>query len=159
MLAILPNGKTESPKTAKQPLFHGTNLYSPAQVKASGIPQKGNNWDLLEHCMGHPNSAFRGCTDSPIMQVPFAGAAHWAGADGWVYELVGIPSWHVAGLLDHNTPVRPGQPFGNPPYSAECEIAVPSQIGAVFVVRVYEVFEGRSSKNGATRLMVKEWKQ
>jgi hypothetical protein len=156
MFAILPNGGKVPPNSKPSTLFHGTNLFPAAAVRLNGLPIKGSDWRIVEHLQGNSNSAFRGCTPSAIMQVPYAGAAFWAGDGGWVYELSNLDSWYIPELLDHFTPIGGYSPSAWSPYPAECESAVSSEIKASRVVRVFEVFSGRIARNGEIRLRIRE---
>jgi len=66
----------------------------PEEVLRTGLPARGDNWDLSEHALQLGGSAFRGTT-AQVLYPDGAGAAAWADEGGYVYELCCVPTWDV----------------------------------------------------------------
>ncbi|MFZ0548631.1 MAG: hypothetical protein WAM60_24490, partial [Candidatus Promineifilaceae bacterium] len=128
------NGKPFEP-TSYGRVFHGTEL-PPEIVVREGLPEKGSNWDLLNHVKQGPDSALRGATTEVFTPDRSAGAGKWG---EWVYEIRGMPSWDTNALLEGRVKT-PGEFKGNPMYG-ELEQAIPARVPAENIVRVAHIVE------------------
>lgn len=153
-LAILPNG-SEIGCTFEGDGFHGTYLFAPEDVKANGIPAKGDDRRLYEHALGNSTSAFRGTTVFPLISAAGQGAVYWAGEGGWVYEVENLPMWALEEELQGRVPALGG--FTGCPNVGELEQATPARIEHHRIVRVFEVTLGRV-RHGQEILLAKPWK-
>ncbi|MFZ6678300.1 hypothetical protein ACO0LI_10410 [Undibacterium sp. Tian12W] len=149
MLAILPNGKQVSPNTHSGG-FHGTRNFAPSQVFITGIPKKGTDRRLKEHCDGNDQSAFRGTTIQILHTPDGPGAALFAQVGGWVYEIEKVPTWDTVQQLQGRVPSVTG--FGNCPTAGELEFAIPAIVEPYRIVRAAEIVAGRG-----TRVKVGKW--
>jgi hypothetical protein len=148
--ALLPNGREVAPSSFSGG-FHGTSLVPPAVALREGLPARGDDWRLLEHAEQRSSSAFRGVT--PVVSEPVSGngAAYWAGAGGWVYDIPNVPSWDVNVLLEGRVSVAGLRYRGNL-MSGEMEVAIPARV-LPEQIRAYGVVE----EDAAGRLMVRRW--
>lgn len=149
--AILPDA-SEIPPTHLLGGYHGTCRHAPDQVFREGIPRKGSDRRLLEHVVGNEQSAFRGTTLLPLTSDGGQGAAHWAGAEGWVYQISPIPTWDTEQELEGKVPCPTG--FTGSPHAGELESAIPAKVSNQRVVRVGKVIPGRGN-----HLKVTEWRK
>lgn len=130
--------------------FHGTDEIPPSQAFTEGLPARGTNPDLLSHAEAGGNSAFRGTTPTPMSPTGEAGAAHWAGEGGWVYDIRGVATWDVNALLEGRRAVAGGLGgFGGNLMVGELESAIPARVPATSIRGAYPVVEGRG---GSLRL-------
>jgi hypothetical protein len=148
--ALLPNGSAVAP-TSFSGGYHGTSAVPPEVALRDGLPARGDDWRLLEHAEQHSRSAFRGAT--PVISEPVSGngAAYWAGAGGWVYDIPNVPSWDVNVLLEGRVSVA-GLRFRGNLMSGEMEIAIPARI-LPEQIRAFGVVE----ESAAGRLFVRRW--
>jgi uncharacterized protein DUF4157 len=132
--AMLPGGKWIRPDSYSGG-FHGTQE-PPEQVMKSGLPARGDNWDLQNHAeeLWHykpagqqvNDSAFRGTSSVPSDPANQSGAAYFAGEGGYVYEIRGVPTWDVNKALQGR--VGPtGSMRGNLMHG-EGEYAIPARV-------------------------------
>lgn len=75
--------------------YYGNGELDPDEVLREGFPQRGDDWDLLNHVLQRGNSAFRGTTKQIVYPEDGVGAASFAGEGGCVYEVTCLPSWDV----------------------------------------------------------------
>lgn len=149
MKAILPDG-VEALPDSHWGGYHGTKDYPPDVVFDSGIPGKGQDRRLLEHCNGNPQSAFRGSNIQPLLTPDGPGAVLFADLGGWVYEIEYVPTWDTVKQLDGRVQSVAG--YAGCPTREEQEFAIPALINSFRVVRVAPVVQGRG-----TRLKVGTW--
>jgi hypothetical protein len=140
-VARLPSGRLVPPSHYGGG-WHGTAA-PPEQVFEHGMPGRGGNVDLESHVMQGPDTAFRGTTTTPLTPDGAAGAAHWAGAGGWVYEIDGMPTWDVNQLLEGQR-ATPGGFAGNL-MSGELENVVPAEVPPARIKGARPVLEGRGT--------------
>jgi hypothetical protein len=113
--------------------YHGNDMTPDEVVAAGGLPEKGENWYLLEHAIPQKatikhggESAMRGSTGivSNAEGLP-SGAAYWG---DWVFEFDGMPVWSVNKALQGRVRADDGVHWDNNPYHGEAENAVPARI-------------------------------
>ena len=150
-LALLPGGRSIAPSSFIGG-FHGTDQISPEVALRDGLPARGDDWRLQEHAEGVSGrrSAFRGTTTVASDPLTGNGAAYWAGAGGWVYEVRGVPSWDVNVLLEGRV-ARPTGYRGNL-MCGEQEIAIPARVPAERI-KAY----GQVEADAFGRLFVRRW--
>jgi hypothetical protein len=132
--AILPGGESIPPDSYSGG-FHGTKE-PPEQVMKSGLPARGNNWDLHNHAeeLWHyepasqqvNDSAFRGTSSVPSDPANESGAAYFAGEGGYVYEIRRVPTWDVNKALQGRVG-QTGSIRGNLMHG-EGEYAIPARV-------------------------------
>jgi len=119
----------------------------PEEVLRTGLPSRGDNWDLGEHSLQLGGSAFRGTT-AQVMYPDGAGAAAWADEGGYVYELCCVPTWDVNKHLQGRRLVSDlavgTDRYGGNLMGGELEYAVPSSVPASHIKRYGRVV--RSSR-------------
>lgn len=138
-VAFLPGGK-QVPPDSYSGGYHGTDI-PPSVAMKSGLPGRGNNWDLQNHAeetwhyapagQQKNDSAFRGTTAVPSDPVNEGGAAYFVG--GWVYEIRGVPTWNVNKALEGRVGST-GNFRGNLMH-AEGEYAIPAHVPPEKIVR------------------------
>lgn len=146
--ALLPNGRQVAPIGLIH-VYHGTRRLVPTTVLWSGMPERGNNLDLLAHTNGAKDSAFRGATlvvSDPIRET---GAAYWAGEGGWVFEVVAY-AFDVNLVLEGR--VKWGTRYGANNWRGENEYVIPAEVPPERVVRYGQVQMSASGK-----LYVPQW--
>lgn len=150
--ALLPDG-SESKPDHYHGGFHGTHLIDPKVALRQGLPKRGNDWRLKEHAEQLSCSAFRGCTLVPSDPLSGNGAAYWAGAGGWVYEIRDVPSWNVNRQLEGRVKTIAGGYRGNLMHG-ENEIAIPAGVPPERIKAYGQVVEDSHG-----RLFVRDWIQ
>jgi hypothetical protein len=78
-----------------------------------GLPERRDDWRLLEHAEGRSSPALRGTTGVASGPVNEGGAAYWAGEGGYVYEIRGVPTWNVNNNMEDRVPTDGGRFRGN----------------------------------------------
>jgi hypothetical protein len=153
--AVLPDGRAIPPDSFAGG-YHGTDI-SPAEVQQKGgLPARGpvEDWRLREHAeaTSAPVSAFRGSTPFETSPDGKTGASYWANADGWVYDVTGVPTWDVNPDLEGRIQRLDGSYRGN--LLSENESAFPAQTPLECIQRW-----GRVSENPSGELFVRsdEW--
>jgi hypothetical protein len=124
-MVVLPNGQKLAPDSYGGG-FHGTDE-PPQVVTRQGLPERGDDWRLLEHAEGRSSSALRGTTAVASDPVNEGGAAYWAGEGGYVYEIRGVPTWNVNKNLEGRVPTGGGRFRGNLMHG-ENEYAIPARV-------------------------------
>jgi hypothetical protein len=99
-------------------VYHGIDLHEVPdpvqQLPNEGLPARGTNVSLQDHCEPPPDaaakggSAFRGGTQFPSSPHAAEGAAYWAKEGGYVVEIEGAPWWDANALLDGKIPTPTG---------------------------------------------------
>jgi hypothetical protein len=146
-LALLPDGRAIPPDSFKGG-YHGTDI-GPDEVKQKGgLPARGpmEDWRLREHAeaTSMPVSAFRGSTPDPTSPDGQTGAAYWAGEEGWIYDVFGVPTWDVNSNLEGRIKRDDGIYRGN--LMSEDESAFPAQTPLECIRRWGRVSESLSGK-------------
>jgi hypothetical protein len=93
----LINGEKITPQRQNPELYYGTDKLTWGDiVEQGGLPQRGDNRDLVAHVKGAYDSAFIGTTKLPATE-DGQGAAAWAGEGGLVLEIDGrqIPGYDL----------------------------------------------------------------
>lgn len=121
-------------------LYHGTAEESPEIfTENSGLPARGKDVDLIRHVeppvARDETSAFRGTVPYPQSPALDAGACHWAGAGGWVYEIKNYLGYDINQVLEGRVPNGIGG-FRNPHTTGEQEVAIPARVPNAFVARI-----------------------
>ena len=139
--AILPGGKSIPPDSHSGG-YHGTTV-PPEVAMKSGLPARGDNWDLQNHAeeLWHyqpagkqvNDSAYRGTTSVQSDPVNQSGAAYFAGEGNYVYEIRGVPTWDVNKSLQGQ--VRSGGNYRGNLMHGEGEYAIPAQVAPDKIVR------------------------
>src|SRR5262249_40523278 len=130
--AILPDGKLAPPDGYFEG-FHGARI-PPEIVLKEGFKARGKDWRLYDHAVDQSNpelggSAFRGTTVSAASPDGSQGAAYWADEGGWVYEICGVPSWHVRKWLDpFDGKVIKGRAHTLAGVRGEAEYSIPAEV-------------------------------
>lgn len=140
--ARLPNGRLVPP-SHRGGGYHGTSEIAPADAFRDGLPARGTDVGLENQVVQGANRAFRGTTATPMTPTGEAGAAHWAGEGGWVYQIDGVPTWDVNALLEGQR-VTPGGFAGNL-MAGELEGAIPARVPASRIQGAYPVVPGRGT--------------
>jgi hypothetical protein len=141
----LMGGRAVAPTARGGNLYHGASGsdMSPTVVFEHGMPARGPNVDIESHVGGARDTAFRGTTTMPMTPDGEAGAAHWAGEGGWVYQIDGTPSWDANQLMQGR--VRTPGGFGGNPMRGELESLVPAGIPRERIRGAYPVVAGRGT--------------
>lgn len=108
-----------------------------------GLESRGPNRSLQHHVDANPGRAFRGTTRfkvSPKGYSEKAGALFWAGPDGWIYEIDGIPSWDIGQKLEGRWKWAEGV-WGNPPTLGELEQSILAEVPRERIKGAYPVLE------------------
>ena len=141
-------GSTPIPPDSCEGGYYGfDSSLSPESVLENGLPSRGTNWDLINHAEQRGNSAFRGTTK--LVTYPGGGgAAAWADAGGYVYEITCVPSWDVNKHTEGRRLVSDfavgRQRFGGNLVMGEHEHAIPSRVPPEHIKRYGAVVESAS---------------
>lgn len=148
--AILPN-EDEVSAQGFGFRYYGTDRIDPERAFELGIPVKGPDRRLKQHLDGNNSSAFRGTTESPIINMAMGqGAAAWAGEGGWVYYIGRVLGWDPSQLLEGRVANIGG--YLDSPTMSELEISIPSLIPPAQIVKAGIVIRSRSRN-----FMVRGW--
>ena len=147
--AKLPNG-VEIPPDNRLGGYHGTSKVAPQDALKFGLPQRGENINIQRHAEGGKDSAFRGVTRVISDPTTNNGAAYWADVGGYVYEIVGVPTWDVNKPLQGRIPTPGG--FRDHLMVAENEFIIPAYIKPKYIKRW-----GVVDRDVNGRLRVNEW--
>lgn len=101
--ALLPNGQWVEPTARSSRRYHGLDVSDAEahRLMSEGLPARGPNLDLYNHSRQRPDTAFRGATAEVLTpdRGDQQGAGAWADDGGWVFEVEGVPSWHLESQL------------------------------------------------------------
>ena len=116
-------GRPVAPTYSNWVGWHGTSM-SPAELQAEGgFVARGTNMDLYEHIVEPPGvepSGYIGTTEMPLTPDQAGGAAHWADAGGYVYEIEAGEAWDTSKIWEANQDIS----TGGHPLRGELEVAV-----------------------------------
>lgn len=126
-----------------QNIYHGTAKISPTDCNThNGLPAGGTDIDLVRHAEPPPArkepSAFIGTVPFPKAPGFEAGAAYWAGEDGWVYHINDWPGYDINQVLEGRIPDGKGG-YRGPFHIGEQEVAVPARVPKNKIVKIGKV--------------------